>query len=139
MTTKHLKTDLPYEYQMTYGKMQQYLEAAERAGTHMTGYITFSQDNFEKPYSEECRTYAISSDNNAFRPEAVSPTMYATALDGSDPNVDLSNYLGRDGSKGRGWEIERCYMMSDDVAQARDIILQEREHTAAEQDMTMQM
>ncbi len=139
MTTKQLKTDRPYEYQMTYGKLQQYLEAAERAGVHMTGYITFSQDNFREQYSEECRTYAISSDNNAFRPESLSPTMYATALDGSDPNVDLSNYLSKGRPDGMAWELERCYMMSDDVEQVRDLILKEREQEAAQQSMTMQM
>ena len=66
----------PYEYDMTYGAMKNYFRAAERVGQHLTGYIISSPASFTAEYSQESRTYAVSSDNKAFQPiREVIPSM----------------------------------------------------------------
>ena len=56
------------EVNMTYATMRSYFRAAERARQHLSGFIVFSPASFDKEYSVESRTYAVSSDNKAFRP-----------------------------------------------------------------------
>ena len=63
-----MKEQKPYEYDMTYPFMTGYFRAAEQAGQHLTGYIVVTQDSFRKPYSAESRTYEVSSDNKAYKP-----------------------------------------------------------------------
>ncbi|MCD7887869.1 MAG: hypothetical protein LUG44_09725 [Clostridiales bacterium] len=112
----------PHEVNMTYSTMRNYFRAAERACQHLSGFIVFSPASFEKEYSVESRTYAVSSDNKAFRPNMGGYSIYASSLDGSDPCVRLEQYMASErGGKG-GWQIERCYMMSDEVERAKAII-----------------
>ena len=49
------------QVELPYGKMKELFRKAERAGTHVCGYITFMQDCFTVQYSERSRTYAVSS------------------------------------------------------------------------------
>lgn len=56
------------QVELPYGKMKELFRKAERAGTHVCGYITFMQDCFTVQYSERSRTYAVSSGNKAFQP-----------------------------------------------------------------------
>ena len=55
---------------MSYGELAAQFRAQERSGTgrHMLGYIVFTEDSFTEPYTEEQRTYVVSSDNKAYRP-----------------------------------------------------------------------
>ena len=73
------------EVNMTYATMRSYFRAAERARQHLSGFIVFSPASFDKEYSVESRTYAVSSDNKAFRPNMGGYSIYASSLDGSDP------------------------------------------------------
>lgn len=77
------------EVNMTYATMRSYFRAAERARQHLSGFIVFSPASFDKEYSVESRTYAVSSDNKAFRPNMGGYSIYASSLDGSDPCVRL--------------------------------------------------
>ena len=79
-------------------------------GEHLCGYIVFSEDSFDKTYSEQSRTYVISSDNKAFKPSAGGFSIYGSCLDGSDQNIRLEEYLRGE----KAWHIERCYMKKDD-------------------------
>ncbi len=117
----------PFEYDLTYGKMRQYFRAAERAGQHLLGYIVFTRDSFTEDYSEQSRTYAVSSANKAYQPNMGGYSIYASALDGSDPLVRLEGYMADEHGGKNGWQIERCYMMSDEVERARAILNRERE------------
>ena len=54
------------EVNMTYSTMRSYFRTAERAHQHLSGFIVFSSASFDKEYSVESRTYAVSSDNKAF-------------------------------------------------------------------------
>ena len=100
------------EVDMTYGEMVSKFRAAERAGggKHITGYVLISEDSFDKPYSVKARTYAVSSDNKAFQPNMGGYSIFASAIDGSDPMVRLERYLAAEKGGSDGWKIERCYM-----------------------------
>ena len=85
--------------------------------THMksvSGYIVFSQDSFDKPYSEQSRTYVVSSDNKAYIAGAGGYSIFGSCLDGSDQNIRLERYMHGDNA----WKIERCYMQRDDYEYA---------------------
>ena len=103
----------PEEVELSYPEMRVKFCEAERAGNRVTGYIVFSQDSFDKPFSEEARTYVISSNNKAFQSGMGGYSIYASALDGSDPMVRLERYMQAEKGGSDGWKIERCYMKED--------------------------
>ena len=97
---------------MSYADMVSRFRNAESdgSGKHLTGYIVFSEDSFEKSYPEEARTYAVSSDNKAFQPNMGGYSIYASSIDGSDPMIRLEMYMAAEKGGKDGWKIERCYM-----------------------------
>ena len=120
-------SDTPSEVNLTYQKLREYFRAAERSGQHLTGYLVFSPASFAKEYSLESRTYAVSSDNKAFWSRVGSRSIFASALDGSDPHVRLDQYMADEQGGPDGWQIERCYMMADEVERAKNILRKERD------------
>lgn len=111
---------------MTYWKLREYFRAAERQGQHLTGYIVFSPASFEQAYSLEARTYVVSSDNKAFQPNMGGYSIYASSLDGSDPLVRLEQYMAAERGGKEGWQVERCYMMADELERAKAFLKNER-------------
>ena len=118
----------PHEINMTYSAMRNYFRTAERARQHLTGYIVFSPASFTKEYSVESRTYVVSSDNKAYQPNKGGSSIFAVALDGSDAGVRLEQYMAAEYGGKDGWQIERCYMMSDEVERAKALTRAEKEH-----------
>ena len=112
----------PHKYYITYKEMTDYFLTAERAGQHLTGYIVFSQSSFNQPYSVESRTYEVSSDNKAFKPNMGGYSIDGSSLDRTDLCVRLERYMAVEKGGPSGWQIERCYMMSDEVDRARSIM-----------------
>lgn len=98
------------EVDMRYGEMTQKFREAEKNGEHLEGYIVFTEDSFTEKYPLESRTYAVSSDNKAYRPNMGGYSIYATSLDGTDKNVRLEAYMTDERGGKDGWKIERCYM-----------------------------
>jgi len=94
--------------------MKELFRKAERAGTHVCGYITFMQDCFTVQYSERSRTYAVSSGNKAFQPNMGGYSVYGSCLDGTDPCVRLEQYMAVERGGEKGWSVERCYMLRED-------------------------
>ena len=111
---------------MTYWKLREYFRAAERQGQHLTGYIVFSPASFEELYSLEARTYGVSSNNKAFQPNMGGYSIYASSLDGSDPIVRLEQYMAAEYGGKDGWQVERCYMMADELDRAKELLKNER-------------
>lgn len=97
---------------MSYGDLTARFRDAERdgSGKHLTGYIVFTEDSFSESYPEEARTYVVSSNNKAFQPNKGGYSIYASALDGSDPMVRIERYMAAEKGGGDGWKIERCYV-----------------------------
>ena len=101
----------PENIELPYAEMVKMFREAERSGEgHLQGCIVFTQDSFTEPYSEEARTYVVSSNNKAFIPGMGGYSIYASSLDGSDPMVRLERYMRDEHGGENGWRIERCYM-----------------------------
>lgn len=56
----------PENVEMSYPQLKAHFRQAEKERKHTTGYIVFTADSFDKPYTEEQRTYVVSSNNKAF-------------------------------------------------------------------------
>lgn len=112
----------PEEVEMTYGEMKGRFRQAEREGRHICGYIVFTQDSFTEAYSEEQRTYVVSSNNKAFMEGMGGYSIYASSLDGSDPCVRLEGYMADEHGGKDGWKIERCYVKDTESREMVDII-----------------
>ena len=53
-------------------------------------------------------------------------SIYASSLDGSDPLVRLEQYMAAERGGKDGWQVERCYMMADELERAKDLLKNER-------------
>lgn len=78
------------------------------------GYIVFSPDSFDKPYSEQSRTYVVSSNNKAYISGMGGFSIYGSCLDGTDQCLRIDGYIRATD----GWKIERCYMKRGDYERA---------------------
>ena len=107
---------------LTYNELANMFRARESANKntpyheqkHMTGFIVFSEDSFNKPYSLEARTYAVSSDNKAYIPGMGGYSIYGSAVDGSDPGVRLEAYMAAEKGGKDGWRVEYCFLAEED-------------------------
>ena len=66
------------QVEMTYAELAAKFRSAERSGIHMTGYIQFTKDSFTEEYSEQARTYGVSSNNKAYRPNMGGYSIYCS-------------------------------------------------------------
>lgn len=62
---------------------------------HLDGYITFSNlGSHEDPnYTMYDRTYIVSSDNKAYKPNRLGFSIFGSCLNGHDPCVRLESYM----------------------------------------------
>ena len=95
---------------MRYDEMAQKFRKAEKNGQHLNGYIVFTEDSFTEKYPLESRTYIVSSNNKAYRPNMSGYSVFGTSLDGTDKNVRLDAYMADEKGGKDGWKIERCYI-----------------------------
>ena len=102
----------PQAVEMTFAEMRsRFCEAENEGKEHLSGYIVFTQDNFDKPYDERSRTYGVSSNNKAFQAGMGGYSIFGSCLDGTDPCVRLDGYMFGENA----WKIEKCYMMEPSV------------------------
>lgn len=102
----------PEAVEMSYQEMKKrFREFENNHKEHLAGYVVFTEDSFDKPYSEKSRTYVISSNNKAFQSGMGGYSVYASCLDGSDPCVRLDGYMFDEHGGENGWKIEKCYML----------------------------
>lgn len=78
---------------------------------HLVGHIVFAAKSFKKEYSEVSRTYAVSSDNKAFKPDAVGYSIYGYCLDGSDDGARLDRVMAEEAGGPEGWVVESCRLI----------------------------
>lgn len=98
----------PQTVEMTFTEMRsRFCEAENEGKEHLSGYIVFTQDSFDKPYDERSRTYGVSSNNKAFQSGMGGYSIFGSCLDGTDPCVRLDGYMFGENA----WKIEKCYMM----------------------------
>lgn len=102
---------------MTWAEATAYLKEFNRErgyktkGTaeHTTVIAVFTEDSFDKPYPLESRSYAFTNDNKAFIDGQLGYSIFASAIDGSDPCVRLEQYVEDEGNPG-GWKVDYCYI-----------------------------
>ena len=113
----------PTEETVTYAELKNRFRENEKSGGKlMTGYIVFTQDSFDREYTEAERTYVVSSRNKAFMPNMGGYSIYGSSLDGSDKNVRLEQYMADEYANAGKWKVERCYMKDDTEREMIDII-----------------
>lgn len=100
--------------EMSYSELCRQFREAESRGEHLSGLIVFTEDSFTDHYSEESRTYSVSSQNKAFQPGMGGYSIYASAIDGSDPMVRLECYMAAERGGEDGWVVETCYLKHEE-------------------------
>lgn len=97
---------------ITYEELTRIFREHERNDpeTHISGAIVFAEDSFTEPYSLEARTYLVSSNNKAYRPNMGGYSIYGSAKDGSDPLVRLEGYMAAEKGGRNGWIVDYCYI-----------------------------
>ena len=70
--------------------------------------VVFTEDSFNRPYTEKERSYKFSSDNKAFLPNQLGYSIFANCLDGTDIGVRIDWYM-RDTEN--PWKVEFCYII----------------------------
>lgn len=109
--------------EMSYSDLCKLFRNVERSGNgHVSAYIVFTEDSFTPPYSEESRTYGLSSDNKAFQPGMGGYSIYGSCLDGTDPCLRMDAYMAAEKGGKNGWKIERCYMPQAEYDKANSLI-----------------
>lgn len=71
--------------------------------------VVFTEDSFNKPFTEIERSYQFSNDNKAFLPNQNSNSIFADCLDNKDLGVRLDWYM-RDKNP---WKVEYCYLLEN--------------------------
>ena len=77
----------------------------------LTAHIVFTEESFASRYPLLSRTYCVSSDNKAFRPNRLGYSIFARCLDpASDQCLRLDRYMVEEGIPG-GWQVQNCYIL----------------------------
>lgn len=97
---------------MTYSKVKEIFQEWNRnhPGEELTAHIVFTVDSFMKEYPLLSRTYVVSSNNKAFRPNMGGYSIFGDSLDGTDCGVRLEQYMVAEGNI-QGWKVEYCYIL----------------------------
>ena len=103
--------DLTPKVELSYAELSALFRSVnDKELPSITGYVVFTSDSFDKPYSEESRTYRISNNNKAYQAGMGGYSIYASCLDGSEPCLRLDGHMFGINA----WKIEKCYMIKDD-------------------------
>ena len=97
---------------MNYDELKHIFRELKRTSPreNLTAHIIFTEDSFTKPYPRLSRTYCVSSDNKAFRPNMGGYSIFAYCLDGTDQGVRLDWNMAEEGNPG-GWKVAECYVL----------------------------
>lgn len=107
----HERKEIPVE---SYKKLREIFRSAEKVGRHLTAHITFTADSFKKSYSEQSRTYEVSSNNKAYWSQHFSTSIYGSCLDGTDQRVNLDAYMAEEHGGADGWKVEKCTLVTSE-------------------------
>lgn len=70
--------------------------------------VVFTEDSWNKPYTETQRSYQLSSDNKAFLPNQLGYSIFGDCLDGTDLGVRLDWYMR---ASENPWKVDYCYLI----------------------------
>lgn len=83
----------------------------ERSNEWKKAVVVFTEDSYEREFSELERSYKISHDNKYFSGIASGNSLFGSCLDGKDNNVRLDIYMSLLPKEGRRWKVEYCYIV----------------------------
>lgn len=75
----------------------------------LEGVVVFTEDSFNRPYTETERSYKTNSDQKAFLPNQIGNSVFADCLDGKDCGVRLDWYMWGENP----WKVEYCYLQKN--------------------------
>lgn len=70
--------------------------------------VVFTENSFNRPYTEKERSYMFSSDNKAFLPNQLGYSIFADCLDEKDLGVRIDWYMRDDKNP---WKVDYCYLL----------------------------
>ena len=76
----------------------------EKFNRKLTGVVVFTENSFNAPYTEKERSYRVDNSQKAFRPDAISNSIWSDCLDGKDLGVRIDLYMQD------GWKVDYCYL-----------------------------
>lgn len=118
----HLKLNraiyqVPEYIEMTYSELKSILTEHENKRQYkekpLTARIVFAKDSFQDYYSKESRTYEFTSDNKIFQSKMRGYSLFGSAIDGSDNEVRLEQYMSDEFGGAEGWKIEKCFLKKE--------------------------
>lgn len=92
---------------MSYEEFDKMMCEANGNEEMLLGAIVFTEDSFIQKYSEEERTYLVSSFEKHYKAGSTSDSLVGDCLDGNDDGVRLDKCMKLD-----GWKPEFCYLIS---------------------------
>lgn len=98
---------------ITYAELAKKFRDHERDNpkSHLTAHIVFTEDSFDRVFSLESRTYIVSSDNKAYRPNMGGYSIFGSSVDGTDIGVRLEAYMAAERGGKDGWRVDYCYLV----------------------------
>ena len=72
--------------------------------------IVFSNDSWDREYSETERSYKVNKSAKFFNPMMNGNSLFGSCLDGKDNGVRLDVYMGLLPEEGKRWLVEYCYI-----------------------------
>ena len=84
--------------QVTYSQLQE--EFCNQQDKYVL--ITYKQENFDKEYNEQSRTYLVGSYNKCFQSGKIANSMFGSCIDGTDKGVRLDWY---------NWKVEKYVIL----------------------------
>lgn len=72
--------------------------------------IVFKLESFNRPFTEEERSYKFTRNNKYFNPNANGNSLFGNCLDGRDNDVRLDIYMHRLPEEGTRWLEDYCYI-----------------------------
>lgn len=94
---------------MTFSEFCRAMSKANADGKRLTGVIVFAKGSFAQEYTEQERSYRVSSMAKYFRKGMLGRALPGDCLDGKDLGVRLDYYM-----KGSPrWRVEKAYIEED--------------------------
>lgn len=82
---------------------------SQSGNKRLYGVIVFTENSFNKKFTESQRSYFTDNLQKAFLPSMISSSLSASCLDGTDVGVRLDWYMKGE----KPWHVEYCYIIED--------------------------
>ena len=111
------------ENKLTWEQFEEAMTNASKEGKNIKGVIVFKPESFDKEYSEESRSYEVSSDNKYWDGSKLGSSLFGYCLDGTDQGARLDWYMKAvpEDGLGKRWIVDYCYLEDDTINEAEDI------------------